>query len=223
MSLSDQQQPRARELFTPSSRYRVPCGTSTPTRNLIALGVLNGLIVDLSHVIFSAYVFFGPAGLVMMLFHQCSENLLIASVHLLLAIKAPRDFPFTSNAVIWGLMGLMMGWWPILPVAVPVALLVDRVVAHAVSAGRSGLLLLCFAVHATALSAANYWPYLLLKHSALIERMVVMDPQAARLVEAMTVPFFTLQLGATFITALLGGTIGLRLIGRHCQPLGWHG
>ena len=207
--------------FEPSSGYRIACGTRTQTRNLITLGVLNGLIVALSHLLFSLYLFLGPGAIVMSFFHQCTENLFIAGLYLLLAIKAPHNLPFTSNAVIWSFMGLAQGWWPIVPVAIPAGLLADQVVRYAVPAGRQYLLLACFAVYATLLSVATNWPYLLLKNSEMIQRLQVMSPGIADMAETMTLPFFALQVSAVFTTAVIGGWLALRIINRHFAPLGW--
>jgi hypothetical protein len=201
--------------FLPASRHIVPSGANTKIRDWIVLGVLNGLVVALSHLIYSLYVFLGPAAFFMGFYHQSAENLLIASVYLLMAVTASNRRPFTLNAVIWSTMGLMQGWWTLLPVAVPAGFIADLVIRRAVPQQRSGWVLLSFVFYTTMLSAGTFWPFLLLKQSAMIQRMAAMDPGIAAMVDKFTLHFCASILAATAITALLGGHMALKLISRH--------
>jgi putative ECF transporter S component (TIGR02185 family) len=201
--------------FAPASRHIIPSGTHTRVRDWIVLGVLNGLVVTLSHLIGALYVFLGPAAFFLEFYHQSAENLLIASVYLLMAVTAPRRWPFTLNAVVWGTVGLMQGWWTLFPVAVPAGFLADVVIRRAVPQQRSGWVLLSFVFYTTMLSAGTFWPFLLLKQSAMIQRMAAMDPGVAAMVDKFTLPFCASILAATFITALVGGYMALKLISRH--------
>lgn len=207
--------PVADESFVPVSRHMVLSGAHTRIRDWIVLGVLNGLVVALSHLIFSMYAFLGPAAFLMGFYHQSAENLLIASVYLLMAFTAPRRWPFTLNAAVWSAMGLMGGWWPMLPVAVPAGLLADAVIRRAVPQRRWRRVLFAFACYTTMLSVATFWPYLFLKDDALMQRMMVMDPGIAAMVDRFTLPFFGMQLGAAFVTGLVGGRMALKFITRH--------
>jgi len=201
--------------FAPVSHNVIPSGAQTSIRDWIVLGVLNGLAVAFSHMIYSLYFFLGPLAYVMGFFHQSMENLLIASIYLLMAFIAPQRRPFTLNAVIWGIMGLMQGWWTVFPVAAPAGLLADAVIRRAVPRRRLGWVLFSFAFYATMLAASNFWPYLFLKHSAMMQRMTAMDPVAAAMVDLFTLPFFAVILCASGLTALLGGSMALKLITRH--------
>jgi hypothetical protein len=201
--------------FLPASRHIVPSGANTKIRDWIVLGVLNGLVVALSHLIYSLYVFLGPAAFFMGFYHQSAENLLIASVYLLMAVTASNRRPFTLNAVVWSTMGLMQGWWTLLPVAVPAGFIADLVIRRAVPQQRSGWVLLSFVFYTTMLSAGTFWPFLLLKQSAMIQRMAAMDPGIAAMVDKFTLHFCASILAATAITALLGGHMALKLISRH--------
>jgi hypothetical protein len=201
--------------FTPASPYIIPSGANTKIRDWIVLGVLNGLAVALGHVIYSLYFCLGPLALVMQFFHQSVNNLLIASVYLLMAFIAPFRRPFTLNAVVWGMMGLMEGWWTIFPVAVPAGLLADAVIRRAVPGRRLGWVLVSFAFYTTMLDAGIFWPYLFLKHSAMVQRMMAMDPGSAAMVDMFTLPFFAAILGACCITGFVGGFMALKLINRH--------
>lgn len=203
------------ETFVPASGHVIDSGAHTITRDLIVLGVLNGLVVALSHVIFSFYAFLGPLTFIMHFYHQCMENLLIASVYLLMPLTAPRRLPFTVNAVVWGAMGLMQGWWPLIVVSVPAALIADAVVRRAVPANKNGWVLISFAFYTAMLSAATYWPYLLLKQSTMMKRMMAMDPGVAEIVDKFTWTFFSSQTIAAFVTALIGGHFALGLLTRH--------
>ncbi len=204
--------------FTPASLHVIPSGTQTKMRDWIALGVLNGLLVALSHLIFSLYLCLGPLVYVMGLFHQSMENLFLASIYMLMAFIAPRRRPFTLNATVWSVMGLMQGWWALLPVALPAGFLTDAVIRRAVPRQRLGLVLLGFAFYSTMLSAGNFWPYLFLKHGTMVQRLAAMDPGAGAMVEMFTMPFFTVVLCLSFLTALLGGAVALKLIARFFAP-----
>jgi hypothetical protein len=184
-------------------------------RDWIVLGVLNGLVVALSHLIYALYIFLGPAAFFVQFYHQCAENLFISSVYLLMAVTAPNRHPFTLNAVIWSVMGIIQGWWSLLPVVVPAGFFADMVIRRAVPKKRFGWLLLSFAFYTTMLSAGTFWPYLLLKKSAMIQRMAAMDPGFAAMLDKFTLPFCASILAAAFITALMGGYMALKLISRH--------
>lgn len=201
--------------FAPSSPIIRPSGAQTKVRDWIVLGVLNGLVVALSHLIFSLYLFLGPLAFFMEFFHQSVENLLIASVYLLMAFIAPFRRPFTLNAVVWSTMGLMQGWWVMFPVAVPTGLLADAVIRRAVPGRRPGWVLAGFAFYTTMLSASTYWPYLFLQQSAMMQRMMAMDPGVAAMVNLLTLPFFASILCVTCLTGLAGGYMALKLITRH--------
>ncbi len=201
--------------FAPVSRHVIPSGAHARMRDWIILGVLNGLVVALSHLIFSLYVFLGPAAIVMSFFHQSVENLLLAAVYLLMASTAPHRSPFTLNAMVWSIIGLMQGWWMLIPVVVPAGLFVDWVIRRAALQRRMGWMIPGFAFYTTMLSAGGCWPYLFLKKSAMVQRMTAMDPCLAAMVDNFTLPFFAATLSVTFVTGLLGGYMGLKLIARH--------
>ena len=184
-------------------------------RDWIVLGVLNGLVVALSHLIFFLYAILGPAAVFLEFFHQSVDNLLISSVYLLMAVTAPHRRPFTLNAVVWSTIGLMQGWWPIFPVAVPAGFIADLVIRRAVGQQQFGRVLLSYAFYTTMLTAGNFWPFLLLKQSAMIRRITAMDPGFAAMVDRFTLPFCASISAASFITALVGGYMALKLIARH--------
>lgn len=208
------------DLFAPASQYIIKSGNDSGIRDWIILGVLNGLVVALSHLIFSLYIFLGPLAFFMQFYHQCAENLLIASVYLLMPITAPRRMPFTLNAVVWSAMGMMQGWWPMIPVAVPAGILADLFVRIPCLKNRKTILLMGFAFYSTMLSIASFWPYLFMRQSTMMQRMIAMDPGIASYVEKFTVPFFIAIMTASFITALVGGYMALRFITRHFTPEG---
>ena len=203
------------EPFAPASRHIIASGAHTRVRDWIVLGVLNGLVVALSHLIFLLYAVLGPAAFILEFYHQSAENLLIASVYLLMAVTAPNRRPFMLNAVVWSFMGLMQGWWTLFPVAVPAGFLADMVIRRAVPQKRFGWVLLSFVFYTTMLSAGTFWPFLLLKQSAMIRRMAAMDPAVAAMVDTFTLPFCASILASTSITALVGGYMALKLIARH--------
>jgi hypothetical protein len=201
--------------FVPASEHVIASGVNARTRDWIILGVLNGLVVAASHLIYAAYAFLGPAAVVAGFFHQSVENLLIASAYLLMVVGAPRCRPLTLNAVVWSLMGLMQGWWPMVPVAVPAGFVVDGIIRRTmVRRWRAGVLL-GFALYTAGLSVSNFWPYLFLKQSRIMQRMAAMDPGFAAMVDRCTTPFFALIVASAFFTALAGGHMALKLIHRH--------
>ncbi len=209
------QSPPAAVPFVPASGHIVMSGTQTRFRDLIVLGVLNGLVVALSHVIFSLHALLGPLAYVFELYHQSFENIFLSCVYLLMALTAPRSGPFTLNAVVWSAMGLMSGWWPLAPVALPAGLAADMVLRRAVPRRRFGVVVLCFAFYAAMLSCATYWPYIFLKQGFMMQRLMAMDPGVALLVERFTWPVFLSQAGAAFLTGLVGGRLALKFISRH--------
>ena len=201
--------------FAPASRHLIPSGADTKLRDWIVLGVLNGLVVGLGHVVYFLYFCLGPLAYLMDFFHQSVNNLLIASIYLLMVFIAPQRRPFTLNAVVWGMMGLMEGWWSIFPVAVPAGLMADAVIRRAVPKQRIGWVLASFGFYTTMLTASVFWPYLFLKHSAMVQRMMAMDPGSAAMVDMFTLPFFAFILCVCCITGLVGGCLSLKLITRH--------
>lgn len=74
--------------FIPLSPIMNRSGTDTFFRDLILLGILNGLVVALSHLIHFVYSVTGIP--LIQFFHQSFENLLIATVYMLMILKAPR-------------------------------------------------------------------------------------------------------------------------------------
>lgn len=201
--------------FVPISRHLVVSGARTRVRDWIVLGVLNGLVVALSHLIFACYAILGPLSFVLDLFHQSMENLTIASVYLLMAVTAPFSRPYTINAVVFSIMALMMGWWPYVLVAVPAGFLADLGVRRVVLNHKWNLLVLVFSLYTTLLCAASYWPFLFLKQSGLMQRLTAVDPSMAGMLDKITLPFFLTQLTAAFVTGILGGAVAIRLITRH--------
>lgn len=199
--------------FIPLSPIMKRSGTDTFFRDLILLGILNGLVVALSHLIHFVYSFTGIP--LIQFFHQSFENLLIATVYMLMILKAPRLWPLTINGTIWGVWALMMGYWPTLPVAVPAGMIADFIIRKAGGFKNMGVILVSFALYTTMLDFANYWPILFLKQSALVGRIAAMDPLFARIVEAGTLPLFMSQLTAAFITGLVGGGVALKIIKKH--------
>ncbi|ADK84686.1 Conserved hypothetical CHP02185 integral membrane family protein [Desulfarculus baarsii DSM 2075] len=202
------------EPFVPASAHVIDCGGRAATREWVLLGVLNGLVVGLSHLIFSLYLLAGPGAIVLGIYHQCFENMLIASVYLLMALSAPRRWPFTINGMVWGLVGLMMGWWPILPVAAPAGFIVDLIVRRAVPRGRLGWLTVGFAFYSTMLCAANFWPFWLARHADVVQRQIEMYPAMVQMIEKLTAPVMISQLASAFVTGLLGAHLALRLIAK---------
>ena len=203
------------DLFVPASRHIVKSGEDSGVRDWIILGVLNGLVVAMSHLIFSLYMFLGPLAVFMQFYHQCAENFLIASAYLLMPVTAPRRFAFSLNAVVWSIMGLMQGWWPVIPVAVLAGIIADLIVRVPCFKNRKIKLLISFAFYTTLLSIASFWPFMFMKQSSMIQRMTAMDPGIASYIEKFTMPFFFSIMGASFISALVGGFMALRFISRH--------
>lgn len=203
------------DLFVPASRYIIKSGADSRIRDWIVLGVLNGLVVALSHLIFSLYIFLGPLAFFMQFFHQSAENLLIASVYLLMPMTAPRQMPFTLNAVVWSVMGMMQGWWPVIPVAVPAGIIADLIVRVPCFKNRKMKLLLSYSFYTTMLSIASFWPFMFMTQSSMIQRMTAMDPGIGSYIDEFTMPFFISIMAASFISALFGGYMALRFISRH--------
>ncbi|KIX11521.1 MptD family putative ECF transporter S component [Dethiosulfatarculus sandiegensis] len=201
--------------FIPASDHLVKSGCRSGLRDWVVLSILNGLLLGLSHLIYFTYVFAGPGAVVLNFYHQAVESLLLASVYLMMAYVAPKRRPFTKNAFIWGVMGLLMGWWPILPVAIPAGLLADRVIRWAVPKRRHGWVLITFAFYATMLCLANYWPLFLTSFEAVIKRLSAMHQIISQLVAMLTLPVLGSMLAATFGCALLGGYMAQRLIIKH--------
>jgi hypothetical protein len=208
------------DLFVPSSAYMVKSGADSGIRDWIILGVLNGLVVALSHLIYSLYIFLGPLAFFIQFFHQSVENLIIANVYLLMPIIAPRRRPFTLNAVVWSAMGMMQGWWPIIPVAVPAGILADMLLRIPYPKNRKTILLLSFSFYSTILSIAGFWPFLFMKQSAMMQRMTAMDPGIAVYIERFSLSFFVSIAAASFITAVAGGYTALRFIKKHLDTDG---
>lgn len=201
--------------FAPAGDHLIASGENAGARDWIVLGVLNGLVVAASHMIYALYAFLGPGAVVAGCFHQSMENLLLAGVYLLMPAVAPRCRPFFLNAVVWSLMGVMQGWWFMAPVALPAGFAADAVIRRAAEKRWRGGVLLGFALYTAGLSVSNFWPYLLLKQSRLMQRMAAMDPGFADMVDRITVPFFALVTAAAFVTALVGGRMALGMIRRH--------
>jgi hypothetical protein len=202
-------------LFVPASSHLVKSGNESGVRDWIVLGVLNGLVVAMSHLIFSFYIFLGPLAFFMQFFHQSAENLLIASVYLLMPITAPRRMPFTLNGVVWSAMGIMQGWWFVLPVAAPAGVLADTFLRRSRLKSRGTSLLIGFTFYTAMLGIASFWPFMFMKQSAMIRRMIAMDPGIASYIDTFTFPFFIAIMASAAITGLLGGHMALRFIARH--------
>jgi putative ECF transporter S component (TIGR02185 family) len=201
--------------FIPASKNLVESGAHSVIRDLIILGVLNGLLVALSHMIFSVYVMLGPLAFFLQFFHQSMENMLIASVYLLMVVTAPGRRPFTLQALVWGSMGLMMGWWTLIVVAVPGGLLADEIIKRAVPKKRKGWILFGFVFYTVTLTVGTYWAYVFMKQSSMIQRMVAMDPGLNQVLDMFTWTFFASQILATIITGVVGGYFALKMIERH--------
>ncbi len=200
--------------FVPASSHMIPSGNDSRTRDLIVLGVLNALVVVLSHFIFFTYGFLGPLAFMLNFFHQSMENLLIASVYLMMPVIAPRRPAFTINAAVWSVVGLMQGWWPVMMAAIPAGLIADAIAGNGV-AKRKRPLLLAYALYTPLLTAGTFWPFLFMKKSMLVQRMTAMDPGMADMVGRFTTSFFLVQMACAFITAIIGGYAALRMIERH--------
>ena len=208
--------PRKGAGFSPKSNEIIQCGTSRTVSNLILAGIFNSLIVVLSHMIYAVH---SVAGLfILSYFHQAFENLFLATVYILMVLKVPGH-PLTINGCVWGFMGLAMGFWPVLMVAVPAGLAADRFI-RARGRHRTGSVLLGYTFYATLLGVANGWPVLLLKDSNLVRRTAEMDPLFAGLVNTATIPLFLTQAGTSLIAAWAGGLIALKLINKHFKPAG---
>ena len=203
------------DLFVPASGHIIKSGADSGIRDWIILGVLNGLVVAMSHLIFSLYMFLGPLAVFMQFYHQCAENLFIASVYLLMPVTAPRRFAFSLNAVVWSIMGLMQGWWPVIPVAVPAGIMADLIMRVPCFKSRKIKLLISFAFYSTMLSIASFWPFMFMKQSTMMQRMAAMDPGIGAYIDKFTMPFFTSIMAASFISALLGGFMALKFISGH--------
>lgn len=202
--------------FIPKSRDIIDSGTSRGVSHLILAGILNSLIVVLSHLLYAVHAVAGF--FVLSFFHQALENLFLATVYLIMILRV-KAFPLTINAIVWGGLGLAMGYWPVLPVALPAGLAADLFIRKA-GRHRSGVMLAGYAFYATCLAGANGWPILLLKQSATVRQTALMDPFFAGMVETATWPVFLAQLAASLVTALIGGRFGLRLIRTHFKPAG---
>lgn len=202
--------------FIPKSADIIQSGTTRSVSNLILAGIFNSLIVVLSHMLYAAH---SVAGLFLLsYFHQAFENLFLATVYILMILKVP-GWPLTINAAVWGFMGLAMGFWPVLLVAVPAGFAADRFI-RARGRQRTGSVLLGYTLYATLLGAANGWPVLLLKDSNLVRRTAEMDPFFAGLVDVATIPLFLTQIGASLVAAVAGGLVALKLINKHFKPAG---
>ena len=206
----------SRDEFVPASPIRVKSGTHREFSHLILCGILNGLVLALSHILYAIH---SVAGLfALSFFHQAIENLFLATIYILMILKIPQR-PLFINGAVWGLMGLMMGFWPILPVAVPAGIIADGFITRW-GASKRGVILAGYTFYATMLAIANGWPLLLLKGSNVLERTAEMDPFFSGLINLATAPLFFAQVGASFVTALVGGSFALVIIKKHFQAPG---
>lgn len=202
--------------FVPKSAVIVESGTNRTISHLILAGIFNSLIVVLSHLLYAVH---SIAGLFMFsYFHQAFENLFLATVYILMILKIP-GWPLAVNGAVWGFMGLIMGFWPVLPVSLPAGLAADWFI-RSLGRGRPGVVLVGYSFYATCLGVANGWPILLMKHSRTVERTAQVDPFFAGIVDMVTVPLFLVQVATCLATAIIGGTIALKLIQKHFRPAG---
>ena len=218
--------------FVPRSADLIFCGRSRSVSHLILAGIFNSLILTLSHLLYAVH---SVAGLfVLSYFHQAFENLFLATVYILMILKVPGR-PLAVNGAVWGVMGLAMGFWPVILVAVPAGLAADRFIrafgrvsrqnraqvpGQAPRLPRIGAVLAGYCFYATALGVANGWPILWLKESAAVERTAQMDPVFSGLLASATLPLFLAQVAASLVTAVMGGFLALGLINRHFRPAG---
>lgn len=112
-------------------------------------------------------------------------------------------------------MGLMFGWWPMLPIALPAGIIADITLHKKRGINFRLKVLLLFAFYVTMLNCANFWPYLFLKHSSMMQRMMIGDPGLAAILDLFTLKFFMVQSAAAFMSALIGGSFAIKLISRN--------
>lgn len=202
--------------FVPRDNNIIASGTSRTVPVLILAGIFNSLILVLSHLLYALHSLAGV--FVFSYFHQVFENLFLATVYILMELKVP-GISLTINAGVWGFMGLAMGFWPVLAVALPAGMAADWFIRTR-GPGKTCVVLAGYSFYATALAIANGWPLLLLKNSTTVERIAGVDPYFAGLVETLTFPLFLTQAALSFAAAVIGGFIALHLIDKHFKPAG---
>ncbi len=217
MAVLNKMRPYTKETdFIPKSRDMIISGTDKAMSHLILAGIFNSLILMLSHVLYAIH---SLAGLfVLSYFHQALENLLLATVYILMVIKVPGR-ALAVNAGVWGFMGLAMGFWQILVIALPAALAADWFIR---ARGCDNLMVISagYSFYATSLAVANGSPLLLMKNSHIISRTARIDPFFAGLMDKVTIPLFFVQVSVSFLAAVAGSMIALRIIKKHFKPAG---
>ncbi len=202
--------------FSPKSGDIILSGTGRAMSHLIMAGIFNSLILMLSHILYAVH---SLAGLfILSYFHQAFENLLLATVYIFMVIKVPGR-ALAVNAGVWGFMGLAMGFWQILVMALPAGLAADWFIRTRGSENL-GVISAGYSFYATILAVANGCPLLLMKDSHTIARTAQVDPFFAGLMDKVTVPLFFAQVAVSFLAAVAGSLIAVRLINKHVKPAG---
>ncbi len=142
----------------------------------------------------------------------------VTDLYMLMVIKAPGR-ALAVNAGVWGFMGLAMGFWQVLVIALPAGLAADWFI-RVRGADNLGVISAGYSFYATILAVANGCPLLLMKDSQSISRTAQVDPFFAGLMDKVTVPLFFVQVAVSFLAAVAGSMIAVRLIKKHFKPAG---
>ncbi len=202
--------------FIPKSCHIIASGTDRALSSLILAGIFNSLILMLSHLLYAILSLAGA--FIFTYFHQAMENLFLATVYILMVIKVPGR-ALAINAGVWGFMGIATGFWQILAIALPAGLAADWFIR---ARGHDNLIVISagYSFYATGLAVANGCPLLLMKNSHTISQTAQIDPFFAGLVDKVTVPLFLVQVTVSFLAAVVGSMIAVRMIKKHFKPAG---
>jgi energy-coupling factor transport system substrate-specific component len=205
--------------FKPKSEKLVASGADTLFRDLVFLGVMNALVIFLSHVIY--FLIITPGLFVLNFYYQAITNLVTTTLLLLMIYRVPRFGVMTLHGAILGAMALMQGFWAILILfSLPAGLLADTLNRYLFRAGKTPLVIISLCVFIVLYDLGTWWPITFLKDADFVQRMAQSDPTSARLIATMTLPLLLSQAAANCITTCIGGFFGHRLIKKHFEKAG---
>lgn len=208
----------ANSTFKPQSKKRVVSGTDTFFRDLVFLGVMNALVIFISHVLY--FVIIVPGLFVLQFYYQAIINLITTTLLLLMIYRVPRFGVMTLHGAILGVVAMMQGFWTIMLLALPAGLIADAMNRYLFRSRKTPLVIISLCVFIVMYDLATWWPLTFLKASSFAQRMAQTDPTMARIVSNMTLPILLSQAVVNCITSSIGGYFGYRIIKKHFKKAG---
>ena len=199
--------------FQPQSEKIMVSGSDTLFRDLIFLGVMNALVIFISHFLY--FLIVTPGLFVMQFYYQAITNLVTTTILLLMIYRVPRFGVMTLHGAILGAVALMQGFWTILILSLPAGLIADTLNQYLFRSKKktSVLISLCFFI--VMYDLGTWWPLCFLKETGFVQRMAQTDPTLANIISTYTMPILLSQVLANCITTIIGGLIGHRIIKKH--------